>query len=151
MRHKKTFRKFSRTSSHRRAMFANMAMALIEHGRIRTTEAKAKDLRRVVEKLVTLGRVATLDARRRAYAELGGPGKSVARQGQSTTRAAVEKLFGELAERFKDRPGGYTRIIKTGPRRGDNAPMAVIEFIDYLEVEGAQLPDTDDDDVSAEA
>lgn len=144
MRHKKTFRKFSRTSSHRRAMFANMAMALVEHGRIQTTEAKAKDLRRVVEKLVSLGREGTLDARRRAIGELGGPGKAVARQGQVTTRNAVQKLFGELAERFKDRPGGYTRVIKLGPRRGDNAPMAVIEFVDYLQVEGVQEPEADD-------
>ncbi|MBX2811854.1 MAG: 50S ribosomal protein L17 [Myxococcales bacterium] len=144
MRHKKAFRKFSRTSAHRRAMFANMAMALVENGRIRTTEAKAKDLRRVVEKLVTLGLEGTLDARRRAIGELGGSGKSVARQGQVSTRNAVQKLFGELAERFRDRPGGYTRVIKLGPRRGDNAPMAVIEFVDYLQVEGVETADADD-------
>lgn len=144
MRHRKTFRKFSRTASHRRAMFANMAMALVEHGRIRTTEAKAKDLRRVVEKLMTLGQEGTLEARRRAYAALGGPGKSVARRGQDTTREAVEKLFGDLADRFKDRPGGYTRIIKLGPRKGDNAPMALIEFVDFLDVEGSTV-DTDDE------
>mgnify|MGYP006284354661 CR=1 FL=1 len=142
MRHRKAFRKFGRTSSHRRAMFANMAMALVEHGRIKTTEAKAKDLRSVVEKLVTLGREDSLEARRKAYALLGGAGKSVARAGQDTTRAAVTKLFGELSQRFAERPGGYTRIIKIGPRKGDNAPMALIEFVDYLDAEGAQ---TDED------
>lgn len=141
MRHRKAFRKFSRTSSHRRAMFANMAMSLVEHGRIKTTEAKAKDLRRVVERLVTLGREGTLDARRRAYAALGGPGKSVARYGQDATREAVAKLFGDLSERFKDRPGGYTRIVKIGPRKGDNAPMAIIEFVDFAEVEGSDAPE----------
>lgn len=151
MRHRKAFRKFSRTASHRRAMFANMAMALVEHGRIRTTEAKAKDLRRVVEKLVTLGRENTLDARRRAAGALGGPGKSVARRGQDVTKAAVDKLFGELADRFRERPGGYTRVIKLGPRRGDNAPMAFIEFVDYQEVEGAEVPDMDDDDADEAA
>jgi large subunit ribosomal protein L17 len=146
MRHRKTFRKFSRTSAHRRAMFANMAMALVEHGRIRTTEAKAKDLRRVVEGLVTLGKEGTLAARRRAYGEVGGPGKSVAREGQVTTREAVEKIFGELAVRFKDRPGGYTRIVKMGPRKGDNAPMALIELVDFQDVEGREIPELDDED-----
>lgn len=123
-------------------MFANMAMALVEHGRIRTTEPKAKDLRRVVERLVTLGKEGTLDARRRAYATLGGPGKTLARQGHETTRRAVSKLFGEISERFKERPGGYTRIVKLGPRKGDNAQMALIELVDFQEVEGA--PESDE-------
>ena len=127
-------------------MFANMAMALIEHGRIRTTEAKAKDLRRVVERLVTSAKTATLDARRRTYAALGGPGKTAARAGQLVTREAVGKLFGEMAERFRDRAGGYTRIVKLGPRRGDNAPMAFIEFVDYQNAEGVTTFDADDDE-----
>ena len=119
-------------------MFANMAIALVENGRIQTTEAKAKDLRGVVERLITMGKEGTLDARRRAYAALGGSGKSVARDGMSVRQAAVGKLFTELSERFKERPGGYTRVIKMGPRKGDNAPMALIELVDFQEAEGAQ-------------
>ena len=117
MRHKKTGRKFSRTSSHRKAMFANMANALIEHERITTTDAKARDLRRYCEKLVTLGKKGTLAARRNAYARLRDNG-------------SIDRLFGALAERYKDRHGGYTRMYKLGPRRGDNAPMAILEFVD---------------------
>ena len=132
MRHRKAFRKFSRTSSHRAAMFSNLAMALVESGRIRTTDAKAKELRRVVEGLVTEGKAGTLAARRRVYAQLGGAGKH-RRDGREPNRVArcVDLLFGELAERMKERPGGYTRVLKLGPRKGDNAPMAFIEFVDF--------------------
>ena len=132
MRHRKAFRKFSRTSSHRRAMFSNLAMALVENGRIRTTDAKAKELRRVVERLVTDGKSGTLAARRRVYAQLGGSGKH-RRDGREPSRVArcVGVLFGDLAERMKERPGGYTRVLKLGPRRGDNAAMALIEFVDF--------------------
>ena len=133
MRHRKTFRKFSRTSEHRSAMMANLAMALIEHGRIKTTDAKAKDLRRVAEKLVTLGKDGSLAARRRVYAQLGGAGQSGKRASGERTRSqrTVEALFGSLAERFTGRPGGYTRIIKTNRRVGDNAPMSYIEMVGH--------------------
>lgn len=132
MRHRKAFRKFSRSTSHRRAMFANMAMALVENGRIRTTEPKAKELRRVAERLVTMGKKGTPAARRQVFGILGGPGKH-ARPGDQERRQerVVDQLFSDLAQRFRDRPGGYTRVIKLNPRNGDNAPMAFIEFVDY--------------------
>jgi large subunit ribosomal protein L17 len=114
-------------------MFANMAMALVENGRIRTTEPKAKELRRVAERLVTMGKKGDDNARRRAFGLLGGPGKHVRRGEDGPPRQArvVDVLFGDLAERFKDRPGGYTRVIKLAPRQGDSAPMAFIEFVDF--------------------
>lgn len=123
MRHRKTGRKLNRTSSHRKAMFANMANSLIEHERIQTTDAKARELRRIAEKLITLGKKGTLAARRNAYARL-------------RDNDAVERLFDTLAERYKDRHGGYTRMLKLGPRRGDNAPMAIIELVDRDESTG---------------
>lgn len=133
MRHRKAFRKFSRTSSHRKAMFSNMAMALFENGRIKTTDAKAKELRRVAEKLITEGKDGSLAARRRVYAELGQGGKHKRAYGTEGTRVerVVAELFGELAERFKDRPGGYTRVMKLGNRKGDNAPVSFIELVGY--------------------
>jgi large subunit ribosomal protein L17 len=117
MRHGKVYRKFNRTAEHRRAMFANMCAALIKHEQITTTLPKAKDLRPVVEKLITLGKKGNLTARRQAIAELRDIGM-------------VKKLFDVLVPRYKDRHGGYTRIIKAGFRYGDNAPVAVIEFVD---------------------
>ena len=117
MRHGKVYRKFNRTAEHRRAMFANMCAALIKHEQITTTLPKAKDLRPVVEKLVTLGKRGSLHSRRQAIAEL-------------RDIAMVRKLFDVLAPRYKERHGGYTRIIKAGFRYGDNAPLAVIEFVD---------------------
>ena len=117
MRHGSSGRKFNRTSSHRQAMFANMAVALLKHEQIETTLPKAKDLRRVVDRLITLGKRGDLHARRRAYAVL--------RDDKITA-----KLFGALAERYKERPGGYTRVIKAGYRYGDMAPMGVIELVD---------------------
>src|ERR1700712_1560563 len=117
MRHGKAHRKFSRRSAHRQAMFANMAAALIKHEQIVTTLPKAKDLRPVVEKLVTLGKRGDLHARRQAIAEI----KDV---------VIVRKLFDVLGPRYKERHGGYTRVLKAGFRYGDNAPMAVIEFVD---------------------
>ncbi len=133
MRHRKAFRKFSRTSSHRAAMFNNLAMSLIEAGRIKTTDAKAKDLRRVVEKLVTEGKDGSLHARRRVYSQLGQAGKHKRQPGAEASRVSnvVGVLFSDLAERFKERPGGYTRIVKIGNRKGDNAPLSIIEFVDY--------------------
>src|SRR5438105_13428164 len=117
MRHGKVFRKLNRTSEHRRAMFGNMAAALIKHEQIVTTLPKAKDLRPVVEKLVTLGKRGDLHARRQAIAEI----RDV---------AMVKKLFEVLGPRYKERNGGYTRVIKAGYRYGDSAPVAVIEFVD---------------------
>jgi large subunit ribosomal protein L17 len=117
MRHAKSGRKFNRTASHRKAMFANMAVALIKHEQIKTTLPKAKDLRRVVDRLITLGKRGDLHARRQALSTL-----------RDTTIAA--KLFDDLGPRYKDRPGGYTRVIKAGFRYGDMAPMAVIELVD---------------------
>lgn len=117
MRHGMSGRKFSRTTSHRLAMFSNMANALIKHEQIKTTLPKAKDLRPIVEKLITLGKKGGLANKRLAYAEL-------------RDNAVVDKLFTVIAERYKDRAGGYTRVLKAGFRYGDNAPMAIIEFVD---------------------
>ena len=117
MRHGVSGRKFSRTTSHRLAMFSNMANALIKHEQITTTLPKAKDLRPVVEKLVTLAKRGDLHARRQAIAQI----KDV---------ALVGKLFAVLGPRYKERNGGYLRIMKAGFRFGDNAPLAVIEFVD---------------------
>ena len=117
MRHGISGRKLNRTSSHRKAMFANMAAALIKHEQITTTLPKAKDLRPIVEKLVTLGKRGGLHARRQAIAEI----RDV---------AMVKKLFEVLGPRYQDRNGGYTRVVKAGYRYGDSAPVAVIEFVD---------------------
>ena len=117
MRHGFRGRRFNRTTEHRKAMFANMAAALIKHEQIVTTLPKAKDLRPVVEKLITLGKRGDLHARRQAMSKL-------------RDEAMVKKLFDVLGARYKDRNGGYTRFLKAGFRYGDNAPMAVIEFVD---------------------
>jgi large subunit ribosomal protein L17 len=117
MRHGNAHRKLNRKPQHRRAMFANMAAALIKHEQIVTTLPKAKDLRPIVEKLITLGKRGDLHARRRAIAEV----RDV---------PMVKKLFEVLAPRYKERSGGYTRVLKAGFRYGDNAPVAVIEFVD---------------------
>ena len=117
MRHQLAHRELGRRPSHRRALLRNLAATLIEHGHLRTTLAKAKEVRPFVERLVTLGRRSDLAARRRALRIL--PRKQV-----------VRHLFSEVAPRFQERPGGYTRILKLGPRQGDGAPMARIEFVD---------------------
>jgi len=117
MRHGKAGRKLNRTSSHRKAMFANMAASLIEHEQIVTTLPKAKELRPIVEKLVTLGKRGDLHARRQAIAAI-------------RDEKLVRRLFDTLAPRYSSRNGGYTRIMKAGFRQGDNAAMAVIEFVD---------------------
>ena len=117
MRHGMSHRKFNRSSPHRKAMFGNMAVALLKHEQITTTLPKAKDLRGVVERLITLGKRGNLHARRQALSVLHD-------------RDIAAKLFGELAERYKERPGGYTRVLKAGFRYGDMAPMAVIELVD---------------------
>ncbi|MCW7752463.1 50S ribosomal protein L17 [Desulfobotulus sp. H1] len=117
MRHRKAGVKLNRTSSHRDAMFRNMVTSMIKHGRIRTTDVKAKELRRWVDKMVTLAKRGDLHARRQAL--------SVIRE-----KNVVHQLFAEAQDRFGHRPGGYTRIIKLGNRAGDAAPMALIEFVD---------------------
>jgi large subunit ribosomal protein L17 len=117
MRHGYRGRRFNRTAEHRKAMFANMSAALIKHEQIVTTLPKAKDLRPVVEKLITLGRRNDLHARRLAMSQL-------------RDAAMVKKLFEVLGPRYQSRPGGYTRVLKAGFRYGDNAPMAVIELVD---------------------
>jgi large subunit ribosomal protein L17 len=117
MRHGNRGRKFNRTHAHRKAMFANMAAALIKHEQIVTTLPKAKDLRPVVEKLITLAKKGTLHARRQAIAQI-------------RDEAQVSKLFAVLAGRYAERHGGYLRVLKAGFRFGDNAPLAVIEFVD---------------------
>ncbi len=117
MRHQIAHRKLNRTSEHRRAMFANMASSLIEHEQIITTLPKAKELKPIMDKLVTLAKKGDLAARRAAIAQI-------------RNKEAVSKLFSVLGERYKDRNGGYTRVLKAGFRPGDNAPLAVIELVD---------------------
>ncbi|PKQ02782.1 MAG: 50S ribosomal protein L17 [Alphaproteobacteria bacterium HGW-Alphaproteobacteria-12] len=117
MRHGNSGRKLNRTASHRKAMFANMAVALIKHEQIVTTLPKAKELRPYVEKLITLGKRGDLHARRQAYAAL-------------PDKVWAAKLFDVLGPRYQERQGGYIRVLKAGFRHGDNAPMAVIEFVD---------------------
>ena len=118
MRHRMSGRKLNRTSSHRKALFGNMAAALIKHEQITTTLPKAKEMRSVVDRLITLGKRGDLHARRIAVSRLHGDKK------------LADKLFTTLADRYRDRPGGYTRVIKAGFRYGDSAPMAVIELVD---------------------
>ena len=119
MRHQRAGKKLGRDSAHRKAMYANLAAALIEHGRIKTTEAKAKAVRPYVERLVTLGKRGDLAARRHAIAQL-------------RDKWIVNELFEFVAPRFEERPGGYTRVVKLGPRPGDAAPMAYLEFVDHV-------------------
>ena len=118
MRHKKIGRRLGRNSSHRKAMFRNMAASLIEYESISTTLSKAKELRRTLEPLITLAKEDDVSRRRRAFNKI-------------RNRAAVGKLFNEIGPRFKDRPGGYLRILKKGSRPGDSSPMALIQLTDY--------------------
>lgn len=134
MRHGMSGRKLNRTSSHRKAMFANMAVALLKHEQIKTTLPKAKDLRRVVDKLITLGKRGDLHARRQAH--------SVLRDDK-----IIAKLFDELAGRYESRAGGYTRVLKAGFRHGDMAPMAYIELVDRnVDAKGQDSGPTQDTD-----
>lgn len=139
MRHRMYGRKLNRTSTHRKAMFANMAAALIKHEQIKTTAPKAKDLRRYVDRLITLGKKGTLAARRQALSQL------------HNDNAMVQKLFDELAGRYENRNGGYTRVLKAGFRYGDMAPMAFIELVDRDpdakgQDSGPTMYDDDEDD-----
>ena len=128
MRHRHGLRKLNRTSSHRLAMLRNMCNSLITHEAIKTTLPKAKELRAVVEPLITLGKEPTLANRRLAF-------------DRTRDRAVVTKLFNELGPRYKSRPGGYTRILKMGFRVGDNAPMAFVELVDRPQPEAAAAED----------
>ena len=133
MRHRKSGRQFNRNSSHRQAMFRNMMVSLLKHEQIKTTVAKAKELRLFVEPIITLGKNPTLANKRNAFAKL-------------RDRDMVTKLFDEIGERMKDRPGGYTRILKCGNRPGDNAPMAYIQLVDFdLEAHAALFEDDEED------
>ena len=132
MRHRKIGRKFSRTSSHRKAMFQNMAASLFEHELIKTTLPKAKELRRTAEPLITKAKVDSVANRRYAFDRL-------------RSKEAVGKLFSELGPRYESRPGGYIRILKCGFRAGDNAPMAYVELVDRPVVEDDEAVESDDD------
>jgi large subunit ribosomal protein L17 len=118
LRHHKTGRKLGRDSAHRKALYANLCCSLFEHGRIRTTEAKAKEVRPVAEQMITLGKRGDVHAHRQAVAFL-------------RSKPVAHALFTEIAPRFSDRPGGYTRIVKIGPRPGDAAPLVYLELVDY--------------------
>ena len=137
MRHRKSGRHLNRTSSHRQAMFRNMAASLIEHEVIKTTLPKAKELRRVAEPLITLAKEDSVANRRLAFS-------------RTRSDAAVGKLFSELGPRYKDRPGGYTRILKCGYRAGDAAPMAFIELVDRPLLEDFDEYDEDELDAADE-
>src|SRR2546423_11932309 len=118
MRHRRAGKKLGRDSAHRKALYSNLAGALIEHGRIKTTEAKAKAVKPFAEQMITLGKRGDLAARRQAIAEL-------------RSQDVVHQLFADVAPRFADRPGGYTRIVKLGPRQGDAAEMVYLELVDF--------------------
>ncbi len=125
MRHNRAGRKLGRVSDHRRALFRNQLLSLIRHERIITTLLKAKELRPIAERMVTLGRKNSVHARRLANRWLAD-------------RDLIKKLFSEIAPRFSSRPGGYTRIVKLGPRKGDGAELAILEFVDYKLPEAAK-------------
>ena len=128
MRHQRSGKKLGRTPAHRKALYSNLAGALIEHGRIKTTQAKAKAVKPFAEQMITLGKRGDLHARRLALAEL-------------RSQDVVHQLFAEVAPRFAERPGGYTRIVKLGPRLGDAAEMVYLELVDY-EPAGTTRPAT---------
>ena len=126
MRHRHGYRKLNRTQSHRKAMFSNMAVSLITHEQIKTTLPKARELRRITDRMISLGKKGSLHSRRQAVSYL-------------QSERAIAKLFDTLASRYRDRPGGYTRVMKAGFRYGDSAPMAIIELVDRdPEAKGAE-------------
>ncbi len=129
MRHRKAGRKLGKTTSHRKAMLRNMVTSLLEHERIVTTVPKAKEARRMAEKMITLGKRGDLHAKRQAFAYI-------------RSRDVVAKLFDELSQQYADRQGGYTRIVRTGFRQGDAAPMAIVELVDYND--SISMDDTDE-------
>jgi len=125
MRHRKSGRKLGRNSAHRKAMLRNMVTSLLDHELIQTTDAKAKELRGVAERMITLGKRGDLHARRQALTVI-------------QDKDVAAKVFGELADRYRERPGGYTRVIKAGRRAGDSAPLSIIELVDRPEAGAAQ-------------
>jgi large subunit ribosomal protein L17 len=127
VRHRKAGRKLGRDAAHRRALYSNLASALIEHGRIKTTEAKAKEVRPIVEEMITLGKRGDVAAHRHAVAFL-------------RSKEVTRHLFSEVAPRFAERPGGYTRIVKLGPRQGDAARMVYLELVDYVPERAPVVP-----------
>jgi large subunit ribosomal protein L17 len=127
VRHQRKGKKLGRDSAHRKALYSNLAGALIEHGRIKTTEAKAKAVKPIAEKMITLGRRGDLAARRQALAYL-------------RSQEVVHQLFADVAPRFADRPGGYSRIVKIGPRYGDAAEMVYLELVDYVPPRAVAVP-----------
>jgi large subunit ribosomal protein L17 len=127
VRHRKAGRKLGRDAAQRRALYSNLASALIEHGRIKTTEAKAKEVRPIVEEMITLGKRGDVAAHRQAVAFL-------------RSKEISHMLFSEVAPRFAERPGGYTRIVKIGPRQGDAARMVYLEFVDYVPERAPVVP-----------
>jgi len=147
MRHRNSGRRLGRTSAHRRAMYRNMVTSLLLHGRIRTTEAKAKELRRIADRIITLGKKSPTSG----LEGLEGEQLAAARARRLhhirrarvwvKDRAALNRLFGEYADRFQERPGGYTRILKIGVRPGDNADMALIELVGTGEGEAVDMVD----------
>ncbi len=132
MRHRESGRKLNRNSSHRKAMFQNMAVSLMQHEMIKTTLPKAKELRRVAEPLITMAKTDSVAKRRLAFSRL-------------RDRSVVTKLFNELGPRYKDRPGGYLRILKCGFRAGDRAPMAIVELVDRAEDSGMNEQESTED------
>ena len=125
MRHRKDHRKLSRNTAHRTAMLRNMVTSLFEHEEVRTTTAKAKEVRRVAERMITLGKQGTLAARRRALATI-------------RSKEVAAKVFDELAKRYQKRAGGYTRQFKLGPRKGDNAELSIIQLVDARKPDGGE-------------
>jgi large subunit ribosomal protein L17 len=125
MRHRKDHRKLSRNTAHRTAMLRNLVTSLFEHEEVRTTTAKAKEVRRVAERMITLGKEGTLAARRRALATI-------------RSREVAAKVFDDLAKRYRKRAGGYTRQVKVGPRRGDNAEISIIQLVDARKPDGGE-------------
>ena len=124
------YRKLGRTSAHRKSMLRNLTTDVIVNGKIVTTETRAKEVRRFVERMITLGKKGDLASRRRAAAFLRNEIASASvEEGEVKVERVLQRLFGEYATRYADRQGGYTRILKTGPRRGDGAPMAIIELV----------------------
>ena len=123
MRHRKSGAHLGRTSAHRKAMFRNMVTSLLDQERIETTDAKAKQIRRLADRMITLGKRGDLHARRQALAVI-------------RSRDVTAKVFGELAERYRERPGGYTRVMKVGSRAGDAAPVSIVELVDRDELDG---------------
>jgi large subunit ribosomal protein L17 len=155
MRHLKTGRRLGRNSAHRKAMYRNMATSLLLHGRIQTTEAKAKELRSVVDKLITLGKrvppsqLVTLTGDELSTAKAARVHAIRLARTQVVDREALDLLFNEYSERYQGRPGGYTRIMKSGFRPGDNAPLAIIELVEALEASAE--PAAESEEAQAEA